>query len=127
MTQIEITFLGTTAGVPTKYRNHASIYLRYQSENEFFYLFDCGEGTQRQIFSAGLNFMRINDIFISHLHADHFAGLLGLVQTMNLEDRTKDLNIFGPEAGKFVPTLLSLGYGSKGFQVKYHNVEFEGT
>ena len=127
MTQIEVTFLGTTAAVPTKFRNHAAIYLRYQSENEFFYLFDCGEGTQRQIFSAGLNFMRINDIFISHWHADHFAGLLGLIQTMNLEDRTKDLNIYGPEAGKFVPTLLSLGYGSKNFQVRYHNVDFEGT
>lgn len=127
MTQIEITFLGTTAGVPTKSRNHAALYLRYQSENEFFYLFDCGEGTQRQIFSAGLNFMRINDIFITHWHADHFAGLIGLIQTMNLEDRTKDLNIFAPEAGKFVPTLLSLGYGSRNFRVLHHNVEFEGT
>ncbi len=127
MTQIEITFLGTTAGIPTKNRNHAAIYLRYQSENEFFYLFDCGEGTQRQIFSSGLNFMRINDIFISHWHADHFAGLLGLIQTMNMDDRTKDLNIYGPEAGKFVPTLLSLGYGSKNFHVHHHNVNFEGT
>ncbi len=127
MTQIEVTFLGTTAAIPTKFRNHASVYLRYQSENEFFYLFDCGEGTQRQIFSAGLNFMRINDIFISHWHADHFAGLLGLMQTMNMEDRTKDLNIYGPEAGKFLPTLLSLGYSSKNFKVHYHNVEFEGT
>jgi ribonuclease Z len=127
MTQIEVTFLGTTAAIPTKFRNHASVYLRYQSENEFFYLFDCGEGTQRQIFSSGLNFMRINDIFISHWHADHFAGLLGLMQTMNLEDRQKELNIYGPEAGKFVPTLLSLGYGSKNYQVRYHNVEFEGT
>ncbi len=127
MTQIEVTFLGTTAAIPTKHRNHAAIYLRYQSENEFFYLFDCGEGTQRQIFSAGLNFMRINDIFITHWHADHFSGLLGLMQTMNMDDRKKDLNIYGPEAGKFVPTLLGLGYGSKNFHVLHQNVEFEGT
>ena len=127
MTQIEVTFLGTTAAIPTKHRNHAAIYIRYQSENEYMCLFDCGEGTQRQIFSAGLNFMRINDIFITHWHADHFAGLLGLVQTMNMEDRKKDLNIFGPEAGKFVPTLMTLGYGTKGFHVAHNNVEFEGT
>ena len=125
MTQVEITFLGTTAGVPTKYRNHASIYLRYQSENEFFYLFDCGEGTQRQIFSAGLNFMRISDIFISHWHADHFAGLLGLMQTMNLEHREKPLNIFGPEATKFVNILRSLGYSRLNYHVHTHDVDFE--
>ncbi len=125
MTQIEITFLGTTAGVPTKYRNHASIYLRYQSENEFFYLFDCGEGTQRQIFTAGLNFMRISDIFISHWHADHFAGLLGLMQTMNLESRQKPLNIFGPEATKFVSILRSLGYARLNYHVHAHDIDFE--
>ncbi|MEK6887918.1 MAG: ribonuclease Z, partial [Candidatus Aenigmatarchaeota archaeon] len=66
MTQIDVTFLGTTAGIPTAHRNHASLYVRYQSENEFCYLFDCGEGTQRQIFASGLNFMRINEIFITH-------------------------------------------------------------
>src|SRR3989338_3406587 len=102
MTQIDVTFLGTTAAVPTKYRNHASIYIRYQSESEFCYLFDCGEGTQRQIIMSDENFMRISDIFITHWHADHFAGLLGLMETMNLEKRTKPLNIYGPEADRFV-------------------------
>lgn len=126
MTQIEVTFLGTTAGIPTKTRNHASIHLMYRSENEFCYLMDCGEGTQRQIFSAGLNFMRINEIFISHWHADHYAGLLGLMETMNLEQRTKDLTIFGPEASKFVEALLGLGYASKRFDVIAVDVPFEG-
>ncbi|MCX6815717.1 MAG: ribonuclease Z [Candidatus Aenigmarchaeota archaeon] len=126
MTQIEVTFLGTTAGIPTKYRNHASIHLNYRSENEFCYLFDCGEGTQRQIFSAGLNFMRINEIFISHWHADHFAGLLGLMETMNLEQRQKALTIFGPEATEFVNTLLDLGYASKKFDVIPVDVPYEG-
>jgi ribonuclease Z len=127
MTQIEITFLGTTAGIPTKSRNHASIYLKYRSENEFCYLFDCGEGTQRQLLFAGLNFMRINDIFITHWHADHFAGLFGLVETMNLEGRKKPLRIFGPEAEKFVELFLELGYSSKGFEIIPKNVEFEGV
>lgn len=127
MTQIEVTFLGTTAGVPTPHRNHASLYIRYQSENEFCYLFDCGEGTQRQIFAAGLNFMRVNDIFITHWHADHFAGLLGLMETMNLEKRTKPLSIFGPEADRFVETLLDLGYASKKYDIIARPVPFEGS
>lgn len=127
MGQFEITFLGTTAGVPTKYRNHAAIYVRHQAEREFVCLFDCGEGTQKQIFSSGLNFMRISDIFISHWHADHFAGLLGLIETMNLEKRQEELRIYGPEAKKFVPILLSLGYSTKDFPIKAINVEHEGT
>lgn len=127
MTQIEITFLGTTAGIPTKYRNHAAIHIHYKSENEFSYLFDCGEGTQRQIFTAGLNFMRIDEIFISHWHADHFAGLLGLMETMNLEKREKTLTIFGPEAARFVNTLLDLGYASKRFDIIPVDVPFEGS
>ncbi|MBI2972043.1 MAG: ribonuclease Z [Candidatus Aenigmarchaeota archaeon] len=127
MTSVEIVFLGTTAAIPTKHRNHASIYLKYQSENEFSFLFDCGEGTQRQLFAAGLNFMRLNEIFISHWHADHFAGLLGLFETMNLEDRQKQLTIFGPEAEKFVPMLLELGYSTKNFPIVARDVEYEGS
>lgn len=127
MTQIEVTFLGTTAGVPTKTRNHASLHLLYRSEQEFPFLFDCGEGTQRQMFLAGVNFMRLNEIFISHWHADHYAGLLGLMETMNLERRSKDLRVFGPEADKFVYALDNLGYASKGFRLVAENVEFEET
>ncbi len=127
MTQIEITFLGTTAGIPTKYRNHAAIYITYRSENEFSYLWDCGEGTQRQIFTSGLNFMRISDIFISHWHADHFAGLLGLLETMSLENRQKPLNIFAPEAERFVPSLTNLGYSTKDFPIVAKNVYHEGS
>ncbi|MFH0832734.1 MAG: ribonuclease Z [Candidatus Aenigmatarchaeota archaeon] len=127
MTSIEITFLGTTAGVPTKNRNHSSIYLKYKSENEFCFLFDCGEGTQKQIFSSDLNFMRLNEIFITHWHADHFAGLLGLIETMSLENRNKPLYIFAPEAEKFVPMLLNLGYSTKKFHIVPKNVWFEGT
>jgi len=126
MTQIEVTFLGTTAAIPTRTRNHAAIYVTYRSENEFSYLFDCGEGTQRQIFSSGLNFMRIDEIFISHWHADHFAGLLGLMETMNLEKRKKALTIFGPEASRFVDNLLDMGYGAKGYEVIAVDVPFDG-
>jgi len=127
MTQIEITFLGTTAGIPTKARNHPAIHLKYKSENEFSYLFDCGEGTQRQILFAGLNFMKVNEIFITHWHADHFAGLLGLLESMSLEDRKTPLTIFAPEAEKFIEILLSLGYSTKNFPIIPKNVEHEGN
>ncbi|MBS3054485.1 MAG: MBL fold metallo-hydrolase [Candidatus Aenigmarchaeota archaeon] len=126
MTAIEITFLGTTAGVPTKYRNHAALHLTYRSQEEASVLFDCGEGTQRQMLLAGLNFMAIEGIFISHWHADHFAGILGLVETMNLEGRKKPLKIYGPEAEKFVPMLEELGYSTKDFGLVPVNAEFEG-
>jgi len=128
MTQVEITFLGTTAGVPTKFRNHASIHIRYQSQEEWCCLFDCGEGTQRQAMSCPwVNFMRIDRIFISHWHADHFAGLLGLIETMDLEQRKDPLYIYGPEAERFVSMITNIGYGSKDFPIKAVNVEYEGT
>ncbi len=127
MTSVEVTFLGTTAGVPTKQRNHAAIHILYRSENEFSYLFDCGEGTQRQMLAAGINFMRINEIFITHWHADHFAGLLGLLETMNLEGREKPLAVFAPEAERFVGMLLDLGYSTKDFPVEPRNIFYEGT
>src|SRR3989338_8115822 len=126
MTAVEITFLGTTAGVPTKYRSHAAVHLTYRSQEEASMLFDCGEGTQRQMLLAGANFMNINNIFISHWHADHFAGILGLVETMNLEGRKIPLKIYGPEAEKFVPMLEELGYSTKDFGLIPVNAEFEG-
>lgn len=126
MTQIEVTMLGTTAGVPTKKRNHAAVHILYRSKDEFSLLFDCGEGTQRQILFAGINFMRIDNIFISHWHADHYAGLLGLLETMNLEQRKRPLRIFGPEATKFVDLLLQLGYANKYFDIMAVDAPHEG-
>ncbi len=127
MTHIEVTFLGTTAGIPTKHRSHAAIYVTYKSMTESSVLWDCGEGTQRQIFSSGLNFMRLDNIFITHWHADHFAGLLGILETMGLEKRKKKLVVYGPEAEKFFNTLVELGYSTKSFPVEARNVEYEGN
>jgi len=123
---IEITFLGTVSGIPSKYRNHPAIVLEYFSEEKDTLLFDCGEGTQKQLMLSGISFMDINKIFISHWHADHFAGLIGLIQTMNLEKRTKELKIIGPEAEKFVSDIVDLGYFGLRFPVEAINVPFEG-
>lgn len=123
---IEITFLGTVSGIPSKDRNHPAIVFEYYEEGKDTLLFDCGEGTQKQLMSSGISFMDIDKIFISHWHADHFAGLIGLIQTMNLEKRKKELKIFGPEAERFVSNIVSLGYFGLRFPLTAINVPFEG-
>ena len=123
---IEITFLGTVSGIPTTKRNHPAIVLEYSSDEREVLLFDCGEGTQKQFMRSGISFMRINKIFITHWHADHFAGLIPLIQTMNLEKRRRPLKIFGPEAERFVSNILDLGYFGMRFPVEAINVPFSG-
>lgn len=119
----DLVFLGTGSGIPTKYRNHPAIWLRHEGEH---FLFDCGEGTQRQLISAGLSFMRIRGIFITHWHADHWAGLIGLLQTMNMENRKEELYIYGPDAERFISDILDLDYWGVGFDIVPKDVPPEG-
>lgn len=121
---LEIVFLGTGSGIPSKKRNPASIWFRYEDESM---LWDCGEGTQRQMMMFRVSFMKINRIFITHWHADHWAGLIGLMQTMNMEGRKEPLYIYGPEAERFVDDILDLDYWGPRFKVIPKNVPFEGT
>jgi len=123
---IEITILGTTAGIPTRKRAHPAIYLSYEGRSEFCYLFDCGEGTQRQILLANLNPMRLNEIFITHWHSDHYLGLPGLVDTMSFEDRAKPLTIYTPEAERLA-NLLNLGHSISRFEIIPKNVPAKGN
>jgi ribonuclease Z len=123
---IIVTFLGTVSGIPSIKRNHPAIALEYFSDYRDVLLFDCGEGTQKQLMKSGISFMQINKIFISHWHADHFAGLIPMIQTMNLEKRSTPLKIYGPEAEKFVSDILDLGYFGLRFPVEAHEVPFEG-
>jgi len=121
---LEIIFLGTGSGIPSKRRNHASIWLRYEGDN---LLWDCGEGTQRQLLKAGINFMKIDRIFITHWHADHWAGLIGLIQTMNLERRRRALHIYGPDAERFVSNILDMDYWGPRFKIVPKTVPSEGN
>ncbi len=120
---LEITFLGTGSGIPSRRRNHPAISLRYESES---LLWDCGEGTQRQLTLGKINFMKIKRIFITHWHADHWAGLIALMQTMNLERKKDPLYIYAPEAERFVSDIMDLGYWGPRFRVIPVNVPFEG-
>jgi ribonuclease Z len=91
---IDLVFLGTGGSIPTKERGLPAVALRRNGE---LLLFDCGEGTQRQMMNAGLGFNRPMSIMISHLHGDHVLGLPGLLQTMSSLVRDKPLDLYGPE------------------------------
>lgn len=88
-----ITILGSNSAIPALRRNPTS---QLVNHNERFFLVDCAEGTQLQLRKNKLKVQRINHIFISHLHGDHFFGLIGLISTMHLLGRNKDLHIYGP-------------------------------
>ena len=104
---MDLTFLGTGGSVPTTRRNTVSLALRSGPE---VLLFDCGEGTQRQLMSSSVSFMRISRIFISHHHGDHFLGLPGLIQSMNFYGRDAPLEVYGPPGtADLVRTILGLG------------------
>ncbi|MFH0874984.1 MAG: ribonuclease Z [archaeon] len=94
---MEIIFLGTSCMVPTKERNHQSIFISYEKEG---LLFDCGEGTQRQLKLAEIKPSKITKILLSHWHGDHVLGLPGLFQTLNKSDYEKKLEIYGPKGTK---------------------------
>ncbi len=112
---MEVVFLGTTAAVPTAQRAHPGIALCYRDE---VLLWDCGEGVQRQLISAKVNFMRISRVFITHLHGDHFLGLPGLLQTLGFSDRKAPLKIYGPEGiEELVERMLGLGVFELGYEV----------
>jgi len=90
---MQITFLGTAAMVPTKERNHPGFLLEYGVEG---ILFDCGEGIQRQLKTAGIKLTKVTKVLISHWHGDHVLGLPGLIQTLGSSDYNKILEIYGP-------------------------------
>lgn len=115
MMPIEITFLGTGSGVPTLQRNQPAILLNYNGD---YLLFDCGEGCQVALQKAKVSPMKIKKIFISHWHADHFSGLLPLIETMHLFGRTEKLEVYGPEASRFIDSLLELSYLGFGFEIE---------
>ncbi len=113
---MKIVFLGTGGTYPSKLRNVTSIAVQMPGE---VLMFDCGEGTQRQLMHSSVSFMKISKVFISHLHADHFLGLPGLIQSMSLNGREEPLRIFGPRGTRSnVNSMLSLGYFKCAFDVK---------
>jgi ribonuclease Z len=111
---LALTFLGTSAARPTVERGVSAIALQREGE---MLLFDCGEGTQRQMMRYGVGFT-LADIFFTHFHSDHFLGLTGLVRTLGLQGRAEPLRLFGPRGAQRILTqALELGFERTPFPV----------
>ena len=117
---VRVHFLGTGASIPTKDRNLSSVVLRYNSE---LVMFDCGEGTQKQMSIAGLSLAKKMKIFISHMHGDHVLGLSGLLQSMALLGREKQLDVYGPRGiMKFVDCVNDAVQFNPTFPLNVHEI-----
>ena len=91
--KFSVTILGSNSAIPTIKRNPTA---QLVNHNERLFLIDCAEGTQIQLRKYRIKIQRISHIFISHLHGDHFFGLIGLISSMHLLGRNKELHVYGP-------------------------------
>lgn len=116
---LTVTFLGTGGSVPSARRSTASVLIARGGER---LLFDCGEGTQRQM-QRSLGLVQLDEIYLTHFHADHMLGLPGLLKTYDLTDREKPLTIFGPRGlGELFRSLRPL-VGRLGFPIELVELE----
>jgi ribonuclease Z len=117
---LSVTFLGTSAARPTVERNVSSLALQREGET---FLFECGEGTQRQMMRYGVGFA-LSEIFFTHFHADHFLGVIGLVRTLGLQGREEPMRLYGPKgAKKLLGAALQLGVERVPFEVEIVEVK----
>jgi ribonuclease Z len=117
---LAVTFLGTSAARPTVERNVSGLALVREGET---LLFDCGEGTQRQMMRFGVSFA-LRDICFTHFHADHFLGVIGLMRTLGLQGREEPMRLWGPKGAKHVlETALTLGVERVPFEVAIEEVK----
>lgn len=116
MAVIDVIPLGTASAIPTRERHPSAVALRRKGR---ILLFDCGEGTQMRLIEAGLKPTRVDAVFITHLHGDHFFGLMGLLSTLSLMDRTDPLTIVAPVG------LATIIYDMPGLNMEW--LDFEVT
>ena len=117
---LSLTFLGTGAACPTVDRNVTSLAVHREGE---MLLFDCGEGTQRQMMRYGVGFS-FKDIFFTHYHSDHFLGVIGLFRTMGLMDRKEGVTLYGPKgAQRILSGALAVGIERTKFPVEIIEVK----
>ncbi|MDE1868343.1 MAG: ribonuclease Z [Candidatus Micrarchaeota archaeon] len=118
---IRITFLGTSGSVPTKDKSLPGLALEYNGET---FIFDCGEGTQRQMMKYKLNMSKIKAIFLTHIHGDHSIGVAGLVRTMSLMKRTTPLQIFVPKGDeKQIAPLMNFDRATLNYDIEIKPVQ----
>jgi ribonuclease Z len=112
---LSVTFLGTAASIPTVERNVTGLAVQREGDT---ILFDCGEGTQRQMMRYGVGFA-FREIFFTHYHADHLLGVTGLLRTMGLQDRSAPVTLYGPKgAQRVLGAAISLGIERNKFPIE---------
>ena len=118
---MKINILGCYAATPRTITNPTAQVLEIKNH---LFLIDCGEGTQVQLRKFKIKFSKINHIFISHLHGDHFYGLIGLISTFMLLNRENDLNVYGPKGIKEIILLQLRASGSfTGYNLYFHELQ----
>ncbi|MFB6107655.1 MAG: ribonuclease Z [Haloplanus sp.] len=116
---MRVTFLGTSGAVPTTQRAPSAVLVNREGER---FLFDCGEGTQRQMMRFGTGF-GVSHVFVTHLHGDHILGIPGLIQSWDFNDRTEPLAVHVPPGARgHVEDLVGAGGHSPGYPVRIHEV-----
>src|SRR3954453_10303679 len=117
---LSISLLGTSASRPTVERNVSSVAVHREGET---LMFDCGEGTQRQMMRYGVSFA-LADIFFTHMHADHLLGVIGLMRTMALQGRLEGLRLWGPKgAARVLKRAESFGFERMAFPVEILEID----
>lgn len=122
--KFELTIIGSNSATPAFGRNQSSQILNV---NETLYLIDCGEGTQLQLNKYGIKKNKIRYIFISHLHGDHYLGLIGLLSSMHLSGRKEKISIFGPpELEELIYLHLRYSQSELRYPLHFHPTQSEG-
>ncbi len=120
---MEITFLGTSSGVPTRIRNVSSVALRLPQRAEFW-LFDCGEATQHQILRSDVKISQISRIFVTHMHGDHIFGLMGLLASCGMAGNADRIDIYGPpDLDDYLRASRRYSQTHFSYPVKVHTVQ----
>jgi ribonuclease Z len=119
MSILRLTFLGTSAAQPTLHRNLSGLAVKADTD---LLLFDCGEGTQRQMVRFGTGFT-VDAAFFTHFHADHYLGIIGFLRTLGMTGRTETMNLYGPPPAKrLLHQAVHLGVESISFPVEIHEL-----
>lgn len=127
---MEIEFLGTGAGSPSKFRNVSSLVLKLLDENNSVWMFDCGEGTQHQILRTTIRPRKVDKIFITHLHGDHLFGLPGFLSSRSFQtgEETRPLTIYGPKGiASYVKASMQVTQTRLSYPLKLVELTDEGT
>ncbi|MFP2961862.1 ribonuclease Z [Myxococcus sp. 1LA] len=120
MSLLRLTFLGTSAAQPTLHRNLSGLAVKAHAD---LLLFDCGEGSQRQMVRYGTGFT-VDAVFFTHFHADHYLGIIGFLRTLGMTGRSEPIHLYGPPSAKrLLHQAVHLGVEAMSFPVEIHELK----